>query len=31
MEEHTREGSGLTIGVDLGDRYSRLCVLDEHC
>jgi transposase len=20
----------LTIGVDLGDRYSRLCVVDEH-
>ncbi len=30
MEEHTREGSGLTIEVDLGDRYSQLCVLDEQ-
>ncbi len=30
MEEHTREGSGLTIGVDLGDRYSQLCVLAER-
>jgi len=30
MSEHTREGMGLTIGVDLGDRYSRVCVLDEE-
>jgi transposase len=30
MEEHTREGSGVTIGVDLGDRQSHLCVLDEQ-
>ena len=22
--------SGLTVGVDLGDRWSRYCVLDEH-
>ena len=30
MEELNRVGSGVTIGVDLGDKWSRLCVLDEH-
>ena len=30
MGEVTRDGAGMTIGVDLGDRYSRLCVLDER-
>jgi len=30
MDEHSRQGSGVTIGVDLGDRYSHLCVVDEH-
>lgn len=30
MREVTRDGVGMTIGVDLGDRYSQLCVLDEH-
>jgi transposase len=29
MKEHTRTGTGLTIGVDLGDKWSRYCVLDE--
>ncbi len=30
MKEDTRVGPELTIGVDLGDRYSHLCVVDEH-
>ena len=30
MKEVTRDGASMTIGVDLGDRYSQLCVLDEH-
>ncbi len=30
MKEDTRVGPRLTIGVDLGDRYSHLCVVDEH-
>ena len=30
MGEVTRDGAGMTIGVDLGDRYSQLCVLDER-
>ena len=30
MEEANRDGASMTIGVDLGDRYSQLCVLDEH-
>lgn len=30
MKEQTREEMGLTIGVDLGDKYSQLCVVDEH-
>ena len=30
MEEATRDGAGMTIGVDLGDKYSQLCVLDER-
>ena len=29
-EEATRDGAGMTMGVDLGDRYSQLCALDEH-
>ncbi len=29
MKEHTRMETGLTIGVDLGDKWSRYCVLDE--
>ena len=30
MKKDTRDGSGLTVGVDLGDRWSKYCVLDEH-
>jgi hypothetical protein len=30
MKKDTREGSGLTVGVDLGDRWSRYCVLDPQ-
>jgi transposase len=30
MKKDTKAGSGLTVGVDLGDRWSRYCVLDEH-
>jgi transposase len=30
MGEVTRDGAGMTVGLDLGDRYSHLCVLDEH-
>ncbi len=28
MNERTRNGDRLTIGVDLGDKWSRYCVLD---
>ena len=30
MKKDTRDGSGLIVGVDLGDRWSRYCVLDQH-
>lgn len=30
MGESTRDGAGLTIGVDLGDRWSHCCVLDSR-
>ncbi len=30
MEELSKEGSEMTIGVDLGDKWSRYCVLDQH-
>jgi len=30
MKRDTREGSGLTVGVDLGDKWSRSCVLDQQ-
>jgi len=30
MDKVSKDGSDMTIGVDLGDRWSRLCVLDEH-
>jgi transposase len=30
MKKDTRDGSGLTVGVDLGDRWSRYCVLDAQ-
>jgi transposase len=30
MKKDIKAGSGLTVGVDLGDRWSRYCVLDEH-
>jgi len=30
MDQHTRQKAGLTIGVDLGDRYSQICMVDEH-
>ncbi|MEE8412184.1 MAG: hypothetical protein V3S47_06745 [Acidobacteriota bacterium] len=30
MKKDTRGESGLTVGVDLGDRWSKYCVLDEH-
>jgi len=29
MGEVSREGSGVTIGVDLGDKWSRYCALDK--
>jgi transposase len=29
MQKDTKDGSGLIIGVDLGDRFSRYCVLDK--
>jgi transposase len=29
MKKDTRDGSGLIVGVDLGDRFSRYCVLDQ--
>ena len=30
MKKDTRDGSGLTVGVDLGDRWSRYCVLNAQ-
>ena len=30
MKKDIRVESGLTVGVDLGDRWSRYCVLDKH-
>ena len=27
---HTGNATGLTVGLDLGDTYSSLCVLDEE-
>jgi len=30
MKKATRAESGLTAGVDLGDRWSRYCLLDEQ-
>ena len=30
MGEITKNGRGMTIGVDLGDKWSRFCVLDEQ-
>jgi transposase len=30
MKKDTKVGSGLTVGVDLGDRWSRYCVLNEE-
>lgn len=29
MAKLIRESEGLTVGIDLGDKYSRLCMLDE--
>jgi hypothetical protein len=30
MKKAIKAGSGLTVGVDLGDRWGRYCVLDEQ-
>ena len=30
MDKGIKDGTDMTIGVDLGDKWSRLCVLDEH-
>jgi len=30
MKKDIKVESGLTVGVDLGDRWSRYCVLDKH-
>jgi transposase len=30
MKDVSKNGTVMTIGVDLGDKWSRLCVLDEH-
>ncbi len=30
MEENSTTAKGMTIGVDLGDKWSQFCVLDEH-
>ena len=30
MGKDIKDGTDMTIGVDLGDKWSRLCVLDEH-
>jgi transposase len=30
MDKVIKDGTEMTIGVDLGDKWSRLCVLDEH-
>ena len=29
MGKDIKDGTDMTIGVDLGDKWSRLCVLDE--
>ncbi len=29
MKKDIRDGSGLIVGVDLGDRFSRYCVLEQ--
>jgi len=28
MRKSTAQTSGMVAGLDLGDRYSRLCILD---
>jgi transposase len=30
MQEHTSVTAGQTVGLDLGDRFSQVCVLDEQ-
>ncbi len=30
MDKVIKDGTEMTIGVDLGDKWIRLCVLDEH-
>ena len=30
MKKNARDESGLTVGVDLGDRWSKYCVLNEQ-
>ena len=30
MGDVIKDGTGMTIGIDLGDKWSQLCVLDEH-
>jgi transposase len=30
MEEHTSVATGQTVGLDLGDRFSQVCVLDAQ-
>ena len=30
MKKDIKVESGLTVGVDLGDRFSRYCVLDQQ-
>jgi len=30
MKKDTRDGTGLIVGVDLGDRFSRYCMLDQR-
>jgi transposase len=30
MDKVIKDGRDMTIGIDLGDKWSRLCVLDEH-
>ena len=30
MKELNRDGSEMTIGVDLGDKFSQICVLDDN-
>jgi len=29
--ETTKDKPGMTMGLDLGDRYSRYCLLDGEC